>query len=219
MLPMASQIERRFRGSKISAGGARRRMTALGRQEREREGEQRYRNEEAKIPINREARVRTASGQKEKTDAGSRKNERGGGAPVAASFQPSRSIFLRLSSGRRLRFVPIYLFCLFFHPVSPTPAPISFPQPQSSFRVFLRFSFFSFQASLLVRPQFSAQPETLPPSFAKKDRRWERIGPPGKLRIRTNCRIARAPRCSAPLLCPPIHPTDAHSALPEVRNA
>ena len=157
--------------------------------------------------------------RKKKRKRGVEKNERGGGAPVAASFQPFRSIFLRLSSGRRLRFVPIYLFCLFFHPVSPTPVPISFPQPQSSFRVFLRFSFLSFQASLLVRPQFSARPETLPPSFAKKDRRWECIGPPGKLRIRTNCRIARAPRCSAPLLCPPLHPTDAHSALPEVRNA
>ena len=66
MLPMAFLIERRFRGSKISAGGARRRMTALGRLEREREGEQRYRNEEAKIPINREVRVRAASGQSEK---------------------------------------------------------------------------------------------------------------------------------------------------------
>ena len=52
-------------------------MTALGRLEREREGEQRYRNEEAKIPINREVRVRTASGQKEKTDAGSRKKRKG----------------------------------------------------------------------------------------------------------------------------------------------
>ena len=219
MLPMAFLIERRFRESKISAEGARRRMTALGRQEREREGEQRYRNEEAKIPSNGEVRVRAASGQKEKTGAGSRKKRKGGGAPVAASFQPFRSIFLRLSSGRRLRFVPNYLFCLFFRPVSPTPAPISFPQPQASSRVFLRFSFFSFQASLLARPQFSARPEALPPSFAKKDRRWECIGPPGKLRIRTNCRIARAPRCSAPLLCPPLHPTDAHSALPEVRNA